>query len=101
MPKKIKYVPPFLHISMQSEGEHIFDLTAQKPVMVTAQHFAALVKVHANARKTAIAVTLLEVAKSLLAQPSYETAHIDAAVASLILDELPMQDFTVPPDFPF
>lgn len=95
------YKPPFLCVSVMAEGESLLFMTADRPVNITARSFTGLCKLHPGARKTAIAITLLEVARSLLAEPSHESDLINSAVASLVLDELPMQDFSIPDDFPF
>lgn len=99
--KKPVFKPDFLSVTMAGEGEVLLTMRAPAPINVTARSFEALVRVHPNARRSAIAVTLIEIARSLLASPSYETELLSQVVSSLILDELPMQDFSVPDDFPF
>lgn len=102
MPRKPKkFVEPFLHIFMKGEGEVLLTVTAEKPAALTADKFAALVKLNPNVRKTAVAITLIEVARSLLQPRTDAYMKLLDATSDLLLDELPMQNFSEPEDWPF
>jgi hypothetical protein len=99
--KKPVFKEPFLHLFMKAEGEVLLTVTAAKPAALTAREFDALIKLNPNVRKTAVATTLIEIARSLLVPRSDVYMLLLQATEMLVLDELPMQDFTVPDDFPF
>jgi len=102
MPRKTgKYKPPFLYVTMQAEGDTLLTVNAPKPAAATAANFAALIRTHPQARKVAIAITLLEISRALLGDEGWACARLSEIVSNLVLDELPMQDFSIPDDFPF
>lgn len=91
--KKSAYKPPFLEITLSSEGQRVFHLLAKEPLMVTASHFAAHYKLHEDARPRPVAITLFEAGMALLSEGHPAREYIQTAVAQLVMDELPMTAF--------
>lgn len=104
MPKsrKPKFVAPFLHVHLENEGERILSVTAQNPTMITSSHFAALTTLHPDARPYAVAITLIEIAASLVKADEDVTDLLEQAVVRLVLHETPWFELKPKPaDWPF
>lgn len=68
MPRKPKFVPPFLQMSMSTEGVTLFRVYAQKGPTVNrfSKEFGAEIFIDPKANRAAIALTLVELAETLV-----------------------------------
>jgi len=64
MPRKT-VKPPYLALSIFSEGVNMLSVVTEKPVAQTSKYFGATMKVKKDANRLGLCITLLEVAREL------------------------------------
>lgn len=99
--KKSTYVPDFMGVSMSVSGQLMMNMRVKAPVSTTARSFRGLITLHNDANKTSVAITLIEIARALLPEDTWESDKLNDIIAHLIVSDLPMQITDLPDDWPF
>lgn len=98
---------PYMQLTMYQEGQHILTVSVPKAVPLTQKKMTGHLKVAETANRAGIALTLVEVAKTLVDPDPLFAAMFDQISEVLILAQTPWQEWEdkimrqIDPDYPF